>query len=89
MAGFTCPDCGGHHELFGTGGGNELAEALETELLGSIPIDPRLLQGADAGEPLVLSHPDAPASKAITKLAEDLAAKKRSVIGRSLPLSVS
>ncbi len=88
MAGFTCTSCGEHHELFGAGGGDELAEALDTELLGRIPIDPRLLEGGDAGTPLVLSQPDAPASQAIIRLAETLAARKRSVVGRSLPLSV-
>jgi anion-transporting ArsA/GET3 family ATPase len=51
MALFTCPDCGTTHELFGTGGGDELAEALGTELLGRIPIDPRLREGGDAGAP--------------------------------------
>lgn len=88
MAGFTCPDCGGHHELFGEGGGDELAEALDTDMLGRIPIDPRLREGGDAGTPLVVSDPDAPASQAIIELARTLAAKKRSVVGRSLPLSV-
>jgi ATP-binding protein involved in chromosome partitioning len=88
MAGFTCPDCGSHHDLFGAGGGDELAEALGTEVLGRIPLDPRLREGGDAGTPLVISDPDAPASKAVTELASALTAKKRSVVGRSLPLSV-
>jgi len=66
-----------------------LAEALETDLLGRIPLDPRLTEGGDAGIPLVVSHPDLPASKAITEVATTLAARSRSVLGRSLPLSVS
>ena len=89
MALFTCPDCGSAHELFGDGGGQELAEALGTELLGRIPIDVRLREGADAGTPLVVSHPNVPASQAITRVAEQLAAQSRSLVGRSLPLSVS
>jgi ATP-binding protein involved in chromosome partitioning len=89
MALFTCPDCGSAHELFGEGGGQELAEALGTDLLGRIPIDPRLREGGDAGTPLVVSHPDVPAAQAITEVAEQLAARSRSLIGRSLPLSVS
>ena len=89
MALFTCPDCGSAHELFGDGGGRELAEALGTELLGRIPIDVRLREGADEGTPLVVSHPDVPAAQAITKVAEQLAARSRSLVGRSLPLSVS
>jgi ATP-binding protein involved in chromosome partitioning len=89
MALFTCPDCGSAHELFGEGGGQELADALETELLGRIPIDPRLREGSDAGVPLVVSHPDVPAAQAITRVAEQLSARARSLVGRSLPLSVS
>ena len=89
MANFTCPDCGSSHELFGSGGGSELAEALGTELLGRIPIDTRLLEGSDAGTPLVVSDPDVPAAQSIQRVAEEMAARQRSVIGRPLPLSVS
>jgi ATP-binding protein involved in chromosome partitioning len=89
MATFTCPDCGSTHDLFGTGGGEELATALDTDLLGRIPIDPRLREGGDAGIPLVVSDPDAPAAQAIREVADKLAARKRSILGRALPLSVS
>ncbi len=89
MAGFTDPASGATHDIFGTGGGEELAEALETEMLGRIPIDPRLTESGDAGVPLVVSQPDVPASQAITKVAEQIAARSRSVVGRSLPLTVS
>jgi ATP-binding protein involved in chromosome partitioning len=88
MASFTCPDCGSSHEVFGSGGGEELAAALDTELLGRIPIDLRLREGGDAGAPLVVTHPEVPAATAIRAIADKLAAAKRSVIGRSLPLSV-
>jgi ATP-binding protein involved in chromosome partitioning len=88
MAGFTDPDSGTTHDIFGAGGGQELAEALGTELLGRIPIDPRVVEASDAGVPMVVSHPDVPASKAIREVAEHLAARKNSVVGRALPLSV-
>ncbi len=86
MATFVAPDTGKEYRIFGEGGGILLAEELETKLLGSIPIDPRLREGADAGVPLVVSHPDAPASERITDIARQLAASKRSLIGKSLPL---
>jgi ATP-binding protein involved in chromosome partitioning len=70
-------------------GGGLSVVALDTELLGRIPIDTRLLEGSDAGVPLVASHPDVPAAKAIIQIAEQLSAKARSIVGRSLPLSVS
>lgn len=89
MAGFTDPATGETHDIFGSGGGQELAEALETDLLGRIPLDPRLTEGGDAGVPLVVSHPDLPASQAITEVATTLAKRSRSLLGRSLPLSVS
>ena len=89
MAAFTCPNCGETHDLFGSGGGNDLAEALDTELLGRIPIDERLREGGDDGTPLVVSHPDVPASQAITKVADQLAASRKSLKGRALPLTVN
>ena len=88
MAQFTCPDCGTSHDVFGRGGGQELATALGTELLGRIPIDMRLREGSDSGEPLLVSHPDVPASQAIREVAAHLARSKDSLIGRKLPLSV-
>jgi len=89
MAAFTCPDCGSTHDIFGSGGGAQLAEELGTELLARIPIDVRLREGSDAGVPLAASHPEAPASQAIAKVAAELVRRKNSVVGRSLPLSVA
>jgi ATP-binding protein involved in chromosome partitioning len=64
-------------ELFGSGGGNALADEVETELLGRIPFDPRLAALADEGEPIVLAEPEAEVSEAIMSLAEAIAATKR------------
>jgi ATP-binding protein involved in chromosome partitioning len=86
MASFTCPDCGSSHELFGSGGGKEVAAELGTELLGRIPIDPRLREGADEGVPLVLSHPDAPAAQALREVAAGIRRRSRSLVGKSLPI---
>jgi ATP-binding protein involved in chromosome partitioning len=85
MAGFTCPSCGESHDLFGEGGGEALAEALGTTLLGRIPIDPLLREGSDTGVPLVNSHPDVPAAQAITSIAKTLADRAGGIIGRKLP----
>ncbi|MDQ3537366.1 MAG: Mrp/NBP35 family ATP-binding protein [Actinomycetota bacterium] len=86
MATFVAPDTGKEYRIFGEGGGILLAEELNTKLLGSIPIDARLREGADAGVPLVLTHPDAPASQRLLDIAGQLTASKRSLIGKSLPL---
>ena len=63
--------------MFGSGGGDRLAEALGVPLFGSIPLDPRLRESADAGEPIVWSDPDATASRAISEVAEAVLALER------------
>ncbi len=89
MAVFTCPHCGETHDIFGSGGGQELARELETGLLGRVPIDPLLRAGADVGVPLVLSHPEVAASQEVRRIARDLARRAKSVVGKPLPLSAS
>ncbi|MFC7210599.1 P-loop NTPase [Natronoarchaeum sp. GCM10025321] len=56
MAGFKCPDCGGTHDIFGSGGGERFADVHDMPLLGSIPIDPAVRTGGDSGEPIVLEE---------------------------------
>ena len=68
MAGFTAND-GSHYAIFGTGGGVTLADELGVPLLGSIPIDPRVAEGSDAGKPVVVDAPLSPAARAITETA--------------------
>ena len=64
-------------ETFGTGGGERLAEDMGVPLLGRVPLDVRLREAGDAGEPLVESDPGSEAARAITALAEAIAATKR------------
>jgi ATP-binding protein involved in chromosome partitioning len=54
MSEFTC-DHGESYALFGTGGGQSLADEVGVELLGQIPIEPAVAAGGDNGEPLVLT----------------------------------
>lgn len=89
MATFTCPDCGSSHDIFGAGGGEQLADELGTTLLGRVPIDPRLRSGADRGEPLVLAAPEVPAAQALSAVARGIARQARSVVGKPLPLTGS
>jgi ATP-binding protein involved in chromosome partitioning len=63
-------DDGKRYELFGAGGGAELAERLEVPLLGQIPLVPELRAGGDAGRPIVAVDPEAEASQAFRVLAE-------------------
>ncbi|WP_291279627.1 P-loop NTPase [Galactobacter sp.] len=78
---------------FGEGGGAALAQRLSEEtgesvsLLARIPLDPSLREGGDQGTPVVLSHPDSAASKALTKLAARLAHRPRGLAGRQLGIT--
>jgi len=72
-------------EIFGRGGGAELAAEVGAPLLGSIELDPRLREAADLGEPLVEADPEAPTSRAIAGVAEALAAS-RGGIRKHLPV---
>ena len=80
MSWFTGDD-GKKYEIFGAGGGNELATRLEVPLLGQIPLLSDLREGADGGKPIVVTDPESEAAKAITAIAEridvELAPRKR------------
>ena len=54
MSSFEC-DHGESYALFGTGGGQALADEIGVELLGQVPIEPTVAAGGDAGEPVVLA----------------------------------
>jgi ATP-binding protein involved in chromosome partitioning len=72
-------DDGKAYELFGSGGGQELADQLGVPLLGQVPLVPELRVGADEGRPLVVTDPDDEASQAFVRIAEhveELAPKK-------------
>jgi ATP-binding protein involved in chromosome partitioning len=73
MSGFTTPD-GQRFTIFGEGGGQLLADELDVPLLGKVPLQEDLRVGADSGEPLVSTDPDAPASQAIFHAARGLVA---------------
>ncbi len=80
-------------ELFGTGGGQQVADALaelaksQVKLLGQVPISISLRECSDAGTPVVLAHPDDPAAKAITSIAKLVAADKLVRQNKSLRLN--
>ena len=74
MSWFTCDD-GERYELFGEGGGQELADDLDVPLLGQVPLVPELRAGGDAGMPIVVARPDDAASVAFREIAD--AARRR------------
>jgi ATP-binding protein involved in chromosome partitioning len=56
MSGFRCPDCGGFHEIFGSGGGEAFAAENDLPFLGGVPLDPAVRTGGDSGKPVVLEE---------------------------------
>lgn len=68
MSGFTT-DEGTHYDIFGSGGGANLAADLGVELLGAIPIDPYVASGGDSGSPVVSAQPTSPAGSAMATTA--------------------
>ena len=73
MSGFTAPD-GQRFQIFGEGGGQALADELDVPLIGKVPLTMQLRAQADAGEPVVISDPDDPASVAIHHAARGIIA---------------
>ncbi len=91
----TCPHCGEEHrhEVFGSGGGDAVAQGLSTRLgypvplLAQVPLDPQLRAAGDDGTPLVGAAPDQPAARALAGLADHLAKRGRGLLGKQLGLS--
>jgi ATP-binding protein involved in chromosome partitioning len=75
MGTFICPNCGRPTDIFGSGGGARMAARLGVPFLGSVPIDPRVRDGGDKGEPIVAVDPDGPAGAAMRQIARDVAAR--------------
>jgi ATP-binding protein involved in chromosome partitioning len=81
MSWFTGDD-GRRYELFGAGGGEELAAELNVPLLGQVPLAPTLREGGDAGRPVVVADPDSEAAQAFISIANEIAARGRTRIFR-------
>jgi len=90
-----CPHCGREHryDVFGHGGGLDVAQTLSTRLgypvplLGQIPLDPRIREGGDSGIPIVDAAPDQPAARVLKSVAETLAKRGRGLLGKQLSLA--
>ncbi|GIE83576.1 ATP-binding protein involved in chromosome partitioning [Actinoplanes regularis] len=94
MSWLELPD-GSRMEVFGAGGGETVAQSLtqtvgaRVPLLGQIPLDTRVREAGDAGTPIVLADPSAPAAKALDEVADKLAVRRESLVGKPLGLMVN
>jgi len=93
MSWLPCPHCGEKIDVFGSGGGQSVAEGLSRSLganvpmLGQVPIDIRLREGGDSGAPLVLTDPTSVAAEALNDVVGKLTKRERGLLGKSLGLS--
>lgn len=74
MSYLELPD-GQRMDIFGSGGGQRLAEEAGVAYIGAIPMDATVRQGGDTGQPVVISAPDSSVARALRSVAEDIAAK--------------
>ncbi len=80
LSGYVCPDCGKKIDIFKSGGGKRISEALSVPYLGSLPIDPRVCDDSDNGLPFMAENQNLPIAKAfseiVTKTKQFLETKK-------------
>ena len=69
MSYLLCGHCGTPNPIFGSGGGQQLADELQAPLLGKVPIDAKICTGGDIGTPLTLSDPHSAVAEVFTKIA--------------------
>src|SRR6187401_2519791 len=73
MSHFVCPSCNHEADIFGRGGGEQMAEQLGVAFIGRIPIYQPIREGGDSGVPLMVSDPGSPAARAFMAAAERVA----------------
>jgi ATP-binding protein involved in chromosome partitioning len=74
MSYFIAPDTGHRYDIFGHGGGAEMAHKVGVKFLGEIPLEPEIRIGGDEGDPIVIRDPDSAAAQAIREIARKVAA---------------
>jgi ATP-binding protein involved in chromosome partitioning len=85
MAYFTPPDLPDRrYHLFGEGGAQRAAEELAVDFLGEVPIDPRIVEGGDAGRPILVEAPDSEAARSFGEIAEKIV-RKLAVLAEASP----
>jgi len=75
MSGLSCPHCHGNIDLFGSGGGERIAQEHQVPFLGKIPLDIKMREAGDAGHPFIGKKQDSPIWKAIDEVMDRLMAE--------------
>ncbi|MFQ6550335.1 P-loop NTPase [Aestuariibius sp. 2305UL40-4] len=87
MSGFTCPECGTVTHIFHRGGGEAIAQELDVDFLGEVPLDPTVVDCGDEGRPLIRAAPESPAALAYRSIAATLAGTGGDVAGIASPFA--
>jgi len=85
MAGFVCPHCGQITHVFSKGGGAAMAAKAGVPLLASVPLDPMIVEAADAGRPYIYHHSKSPAAQEFAKALDPILALDENTAGARLP----
>jgi Mrp family chromosome partitioning ATPase/predicted Fe-Mo cluster-binding NifX family protein len=72
MSGFVCPKCGEITDIFKSGGGENMALEMNIPFLGSIPIDPQIVQACDSGEPYIQQYSQSQAARSFSAAIEPI-----------------
>ena len=75
MSYHVCRKCGGKHDLFGSGGGQQMARRFSIPFLGALPLVRELREGGDRGAPIVAASPDHPQARAFVEIAQRVEAE--------------
>ena len=75
MSVHICSQCGHEDHIFGSGGGESMAQQYGIDLLGALPLDTQIREGMDTGKPTVALLPDSRSSQIYREIARRLAAK--------------
>ena len=84
MSYYECAKCGEVAYLFGQGGGKRVSDRMKVDFLAQIPLDVSVRTGGDKGQPIVISHPQAPAAVALVRLSQ-IAAGRLAIINHAKP----
>jgi ATP-binding protein involved in chromosome partitioning len=72
---YTCPHCNKSSHVFGSNGGNKMAKEFNIDLLGDIPLDPKIMELSDNGTPITVMEPESKISQAYGEIADKIIEK--------------
>jgi ATP-binding protein involved in chromosome partitioning len=82
MGAFVCPCCGTATPIFSRGAGERVAEEMRVPFLGTVPLDPTIVEDSDQGMPTVVAKPDSEPALAFRRIAEAVATQTGGATGK-------